>query len=244
MIYSSFPLINSVIDGLQEGEIFYHKGFSLIYHKAGFSYLSGEYESDQAGVLGFFLMPGQFPDYFHVYDASDRLIAICKEASQFINIRIRKRIQLKFQDVQLPLTNRLPSGYSLKRIDSDNFIELAGFNLSIETKFWKSQDDFLKNGFGFTVNNESGVPVSICYSACIANKTAEIDVATLPHHQKMGLAKLVVGRFVQHCLENDIIANWDCFEDNHGSLKTAESIGFKRISIYNFLSIFNKTRKS
>ncbi len=74
------------------------------------------------------------------------------------------------------------------------------------------------------------------------NGVAEIDVATLPDFRMKGFAKLVVGRFVDYCLDNGITANWDCFEDNLGSLKTAEHLGFKFIRSYNFLSIFNKTR--
>ena len=114
----------------------------------------------------------------------------------------------------------------------------------MEKKFWRSKEDFLENGFGFIANDYVGNPVSICYSACVASKTAEIDVVTMPGHQKKVLAKVVVGAFVDFCLENNITANWDCFVENTASLNTAESIGFTAAMNYPFLSIYNKRKRN
>ena len=80
-----------------------------------------------------------------------------------------------------------------------------------------------------------------CVAEC-GEHTAEIDVVTLAEYQRKGLARVVVNAFVEYCINHNIVANWDCFQDNHGSLKTAGSIGFERTMSYNFLSIFNKRK--
>ena len=118
--------------------------------------------------------------------------------------------------------------------------DVCFFNLGITEKFWNSKKDFLDNGFGFIVLNNLNKPVSICYAACIANNEAEIDVATLNDFQQKGLAKVAVSAFVEHCVNNKIGANWDCFEDNTGSLRTALSLNFKKITDYSLLSIYEK----
>ena len=132
--------------------------------------------------------------------------------------------------------------FRIERISIQNFDKLLEFNLGLANKYWRSKLDFIKNGFGFCVFNDLGEPVSICYSACVANQTAEIDVATLPQFQNNGLASWVVNFFVKHCIENNIHANWDCFEDNHGSLRTAKRVGFIQVAQYNLLSIYNKSK--
>ncbi|THU41536.1 GNAT family N-acetyltransferase [Niastella caeni] len=245
-IVSKFPLINAVVSNLQEGRIFgdERETFYFVFHKAAFSYLTISDRANYPDLLSFFLQSGELPIYFHIYDTPADLIDFCEAHNDKINIRVRKRIQLKYLDIKPPDQKvAVPHGFSVVKIDNSNFDDLSAFNLSLSDKFWRSKQDFLNNGFGFVVNNEAGIPVSICYAACVANNAAEIDVATLPAYQKQGLARLVVAKFVAYSLDNGIIPNWDCFEENYGSLKTAESLGFRYSCTYNFLSIFNKTKK-
>ncbi len=247
-IRTGFPLINAVISNLQEGEIYNGKNIENLYyiiHKAGFSYLTKMEIADYSGIFDFFVESKRLPLYFHIYDPPPQLISICIKENEKVNCRVRKRVQLSIRNNKLEF-NKPPSdkNYAIRKINHDNFNQLSIFNLHIETKFWKSSDDFLKNGFGFCAFDQTGSPASICYTACVSNETAEIDVATLPAFQNRGLAKSVVSEFVQYSNENNIVANWDCFEDNYASLKTAESLGFRYGNTYNFLSIFNKSRKS
>lgn len=243
-LHSPFPLIKSVINLLQDGNIYSEGDTFFIVHKAGFSYLIDRGNIDYSTLLNFLLQSRDMPDYFHIYDPPPGLVAECIANPENVKIKLRKRIQLRFLDSQLTFKKDYSSDYSLKKIDYTNLKNLKEFNLSLEKRFWKSESDFLSNGFGYTVNNKFGLPVSICYSACISDYIAEIDVATLPEWREKGLAKLVVSRFVRHCLENDLRVNWDCFQDNLTSLRTAERVGFKHVFSYDFLSIFNKKRNS
>ena len=244
-LVTGFPLIDAVLADFQQGKIFRdemaHELFYII-HKAGFSYIVRDDHTDYSSVLLFLLESKDIPGYFHIYDPPTQIINLCHRNIAEVNIRLRERVQLKFNGHEKLRTFELPRDYRIEKINVDNFNKLSIFNLSLAEKFWKSKSDFEANSFGFCILNEVNVPVSICYAACVVNNTAEIDVATLPDYQRKGLARLVVNAFVESCINDNIVANWDCFQDNHASLKTAESIGFERTMSYNFLSIFNKRK--
>jgi RimJ/RimL family protein N-acetyltransferase len=76
----------------------------------------------------------------------------------------------------------------------------------------------------------------------VANNLAEVDIVTLPNYRGMGLAKAATEAFIEQSIQQNIKANWDCFEENVASLKTAQSLGFEPIQTYWFLSIYNKNR--
>lgn len=238
---TKFPLINAVLEGLQEGKIFKgpSEGLFFVAHKAGFSYLTGSDNGFESDVFNFCVTSSEIERYIHVYDAPISMTLICKDNPKLVNFKTRRRIQLKYvSDFIQNTDNSLPYGFSLRKIDNQNFDSLAIFKLDLEMRFWNSKNHFIENGFGYFIVNEHNSPVSICYTACVSNNTVEIDIMTLPAFQQMGLGKHVVSEFVRHCTKNDFVANWDCFEDNFGSLRTAESIGFKRTFEYSLLSIY------
>ncbi|HLY70461.1 MAG TPA: GNAT family N-acetyltransferase [Puia sp.] len=189
-------------------------------------------------------MSEKMPPYFHIYNAPSQIVSFLEEKKNMISIRIRKRFQLKFNGKTIKNhRNHLPTDYRLCRIDEKIFNKLAIFKLQLENRFWKNREDFLKNGFGFCILNQVNSPVALCYSACVTDNNAEIDVMTLIEYRQKGLAKIVVNEFVKYCLDHNLIANWDCFEDNKSSVRTAYSIGFENILTYDLLSIFNKEKK-
>jgi len=246
-VYTPFPLINAVISGAQNGKIYFFgdsnpTNFFTI-HKSAFSYLYMPGTVDnRKGFYSLIESDDSLPQYFHVYDAPTWLIEYCTGSHENFNCKLRTRIQLKYTkpNISMPL---IPQGYSCTRVSTENIFKLATFELDLANRYWKSESDFLQNGFGYFIQNENGDAVSLCYSACVENATAEIDVATMPDYRNRGLAKTAVAAFIQHCLAHNIIANWDCFEENAGSLKTAYSLGFDSILVYPFLSIFNKMKK-
>lgn len=242
--FSKFPIINSVVSGLQEGQI-YSEDFSpaiFVIHKAGFAYIKHERDIDWQKFVDFILTKKEIPQYFHLYDADASLITICAAQPENLGYKVRKRIQLRYLGKDVFNQGRFQhKEFVVEKISEQNLELLEVFNLDIGNKFWSSEDDFLNNGFGFAVfiNNQ---PASICYTASVANSFAEIDVVTLELFRNRGLAKVAVREFTKYCIASNIIANWDCFSDNIGSLKTALSLGFTEICQYSFLSIYNKRK--
>jgi RimJ/RimL family protein N-acetyltransferase len=241
-----FPLINAVLNNLQAGLIMADEDNEFIIfvlHKAGFSYFVRRDETSYYQILKWLLSSKKAPPYFHFYDADKALIKVIDNEREDFNLKIRKRLQLRFDSKVIETAGLFwPPSFSVNKIDEKNFDNFEVFDLGLGDKFWKSKEDFLENGFGFCIFNEKNLPVSICYTACVVNHIAEIDVLTISEYQKRGLAKLAVTSFVIHCIENDITPNWDCFEDNHSSVKTAESVGFKIFNRYKLASVFNKRK--
>lgn len=239
--HTPFPIINAVVEGQQDGKIYNLPDCTLIMHKCGFAYCKPLAEVvDYSKLVEFLLRQNELPQYFHVYDAPSQLCAAFKAQGTKFNIKVRSRLQLKFPLVKQPIAGfPLPAGYTSMQITINNINALATLNLKIEDKFWRSGEDFIKHGFGYAVFASSGEAASVCYTASIVDNIAEIDVATLPAYQQKGLAKVAVGEFLKHCIINQITASWDCFEDNIGSLRIAEGLGFEQTKKYTFLSIYN-----
>ena len=238
--HSPFPIINAVAENKQDGNIYILPDCIIVMHKCGFAYCEPKSkEVNYNNVVEYVLEQNTLPPYFHVYDAPPALVAAFSTHKATFNLKERKRIQLKFSGDQQRLERKLlPQGFVVEPITVNNINALAIFNLQLEEKFWRSAEDFLQHGFGYAVFSKDGAAAALCYGASIAGNEAEIDVATMPDYRQQGLAKIALGAFMQHCIKNNIKPNWDCFEDNIGSLNTAKSLGFKEVNAFNFLSIY------
>ena len=240
--HSPFPIINAVVEGNQDGNIYNLPDCIIVMHKCGFAYCEPKSrEVNYNNVVEYILKQNDLPAYFHVYDAPLALVEAFTTHKATYNLKERKRIQLKFSGGQQRLERKLlPEGFVVEPITINNINALSIFNLQLEDKFWRSAEDFLQHGFGYAVFSKDGAAAALCYAASIAGNEAEIDVATMPDYRQQGLAKIAVGQFLQHCIKNNISPNWDCFEDNIGSLRTAKSLGFEKYFCYTFLSVFKK----
>lgn len=242
---TDFPLINAVIQKKQQGKVYEYDDFDFIAHKSGFSYLNLKTENINS-IVDFFANEQSLKQYFHIYHAPFRVVEAIKKDNRF-GYKYRKRIQFQFNEktINSGLSKSIPSKFGFKTINENNFNSLDIFELDLPNRYWNSKNDFLQHGYGILAyDKEHDKPVSLCYSSCVSNDIAEIDVATLQAYRGLGLAKAVTERFIQHSIDKAIIPNWDCFEENTPSLKTAQSLGFEKIKEYWFLSVYNKTKSN
>lgn len=241
-LHSSFPIIQAVIDGVQQGQIFgnTHEDYWIL-HKAGFSevFLTSD---DGKGLVDFITENNNLPRYFHIYNPVEKLVDVFKSSSEIFNIRERDRVQLKCEEHQKKSSSSYPleDEFTSTQVTQDNVDSLAVFNLDLANKFWSSKEEFVKNALAVFIKDKQNNPVSLCYAAAVAGQKAEIDVVTSEHHRGKGLAKSVVATFISNCFNNKIIPNWDCFEDNASSMMTAKNLNFLFNKKYKFLSIFKK----
>lgn len=247
-IYTRFPLINAVVSGVQCGKVFINESNeSLITHKAGFSLIAiNPYSGHENELVDFFENSVHLPAYFHVYSPSPLVIDLMEQKKDSFNLKIRRRIQLRGGANALSLMNNEKKGnthgLTVCNVNEYNFDSLNDLGLDLENRFWSSKADFLKNGLGVCMLSEDKKPVSLCYSACLVDDIAEIDIKTHPDYQRTGFGQIVANEFMRLSLQNGITPNWDCFEDNHGSIATALKAGFKVVHKYQFVSVFNKKR--
>lgn len=107
----------------------------------------------------------------------------------------------------------------------------------VTRRFWRSAHDFARGAQAIVVMHR-GEPASLCYAAAEADSLVEIDVLTRTGHQRLGLAKLAVSRFIHRCLERDLTPVWDCFANNTASVQLCRSVGFApRAGPYPFFTI-------
>jgi hypothetical protein len=236
---TGFPITQSVINGSQKGSVFQFGQNYFILHKAGFSSLIHSTNCFEE-LLDLFRSE-YIPEYFHLYNSPEVLVAKLEELKSEFNFKIRTRIQLEYIYKDFLSVNKI-DGFLVKNVNSSNFDQLQELGLMLDSKFWNSNDDFISGARGLVATDKIGNPVSICYAASLANQKAEIDVLTVDKFRGKGLAKTLVSYFVNNCISDNIIPNWDCFEDNFGSINTALSLNFLECKKYNFLSIFKQKK--
>ena len=241
---SEFPIINSILEEKQIGKIFtIEKNQYAIIHKCGFGEILGKNKNINPDIiLDFLLEPSITSKYFHIYNASDELEALIT-INNNINFKSRKRIQLEYPTTQfnnIQLLYPTDEDLIIEPLSIHNFEILDEFKLDIGNKFWNSKNDFLENGYGYLLKKQNNIPISVCYSAAVDSTKAEIDIFTQSLYQRKGYAKILLSHFLFESKKRNIIANWDCFEENLNSLHTAINSGFIQTKKYKFLSIFKK----
>src|ERR1700722_7187497 len=103
-IKTAFPLINAVIEGLQDGIVFsdeLHDHALFVLHKSGFSEVIYKEEMDFQALLYLMEVSDKIPQYFHVYDADQAFIKFCEERRNQLNIKVRKRLQLRYEKMEV-----------------------------------------------------------------------------------------------------------------------------------------------
>lgn len=141
----------------------------------------------------------------------------------------KMRSSLKFQrDLFLAKeTPNLPDGYKLCKIDEEMINKSVVYPPRFYEVYWGNVDKFLKYGFGLCLLNEKDEIVCEATSPAVGNSKVDIDIFTSENVRSRGLGKAVAYYFLTHLLENNLTPpDWECDEDNEGSHKLAESLGY------------------
>ncbi len=101
---------------------------------------------------------------------------------------------------------------------------------------WGSVRNYKKNGLGVGIFNNN-IQISEAMVGYIGKKHTEIGTITHLNYRKMGLSTLASSMLVEKLISNKIQPSWSCNEDNTGSWKIAEKIGFMNFKTYYFYVI-------
>jgi len=231
----SFPLIASVLQGIQEGEIFSddHLVNFVIVHKFGFAdILEIEPIDSFDNSLERFLFDRLFSqEKLRLYNVPKKLINKI-HAMNDSKIAVVDRSQYVFSG-NIHVDNKLNlDEFTFDIISNQNYdIIEAKLALSLGERFWSSKEQFLNFSFGVVAYHYLE-PVAVCYACSIADGRAEVDIFTHPAFRKKGLGKLLVGEFINICIDRGLKANWDCYLNNTASVSLAESFNFKQVAVY------------
>jgi RimJ/RimL family protein N-acetyltransferase len=240
-----FPLIQAVLESRQDGHTLANDdeepSVVLVVTKFGFTYAFGE-EADEeqwrdlVGTL--FTHENLKHRYLLWYDPPPACRYVLTTLPDEV-VKKRTRTRFKFdskrQDNELR-DEGLPAKVEVRKVDRQILAKLSRFRLDIGARFWRSEQDFLDQGFGFVAEIDDEI-ASICYSACVVNGLAEIDVVTLDNHRGQGLAGAVCKAFIGHCRREGITPTWDCFDYNKASCRLAAGLGFEAFKTYPFYSL-------
>lgn len=225
---------NSVISGIGPGRVFVddvaRPTAALVYNN-GACTLAGNAEDDAAFAEAAcrWLLEYHGSDYFILY-AFPEAWELVLDKGFGTSITKRRRFDFDFLPSKFALLkgwrNAIPHGYELRRIDQVLMQKIRDEVLPYSQSYWKSAADFERRGLGFCLMHEGAV-VSLCYTCFVWNGHHNIDIMTVERHQRKGLGLVVACAFIEHCLSNGLIPNWDCWSKNLPSVALATRLGFE-----------------
>lgn len=228
-----FPLMLAVLKRQQRGLVFVDDQVQpqalLVVNGFGFMQFTGD-SATQQSLLELLQQPGDhtLPPYLLWYAPPPSIQSLLDSNE---SIRRRERMRFQFNSKTFSASSVPPLGFSVQPLDHTLLEAAREFNLEIDSRFWASADDFLAHGLGVGVLKDSKI-VSLCYSACVVDGLAEVDIVTHPEYRGRGLGETAARAFITICLQRGIIPTWDCFLQNSGSMNLAKKLGFEPTHTY------------
>ncbi len=246
--FAVFPMIHAVCLQLQSGHIFIddmeNPKVIFVINKPGFAHLFTHHDfNEYEKLLDFFRTEPILPEYFHVFCPGPKLLNKLS-INDNVGFKLRNRCQFKYNKN----TNILPSipielqPIRVEEINAHNIDDLKKMGPDFVIKWWDSETQYLKDGFGVIVYNANREPISVCSTTCVVDNIAELEIFTNPDYRGKGIAKYAAGTYVNMCLQRGFIGLWDCYKDNLGSYKGALASGFEISKEYTFLSLYLKNK--
>ncbi len=92
---------------------------------------------------------------------------------------------------------------------------------------WPSLERFLEKGFGTVAVIDARI-ICWCTAEYVSKSKCGIGIEVIDEFQNKGIATATAVHFLEHCLNQNIIAHWECDKDNIGSVRVAEKVGFEK----------------
>lgn len=128
---------------------------------------------------------------------------------------------------------RVPEGFFVHRLN-ETLLNRPGLKAPEEVveivEEWRAITDERFDDFGFVaIHDASAEVVSWTTVDCIVDGVGDAGLFTAEAYRRRGLATVTTAAAVDHGLSNGLSAvSWTCAEDNVGSIRTAEKLGFER----------------
>ncbi len=137
--------------------------------------------------------------------------------------------ELKYSDWR----ERVPDGFTVRPVDDallDNSdVDIPNHIFAWIKWNWGSRESYRQHGFGYcTVHDAASAIVSWSMADCITRDSrCEIGIQTRSEYRRRGLAAITVAAAVDYAFSHGFTqVGWHCNDDNTGSYKTAERVGF------------------
>jgi RimJ/RimL family protein N-acetyltransferase len=141
------------------------------------------------------------------------------------------------REVKYDWRANIPNGYAVHCIDAallgQSGLKIPDHIQSWMENNWGSVIQFLQSGFGLvTIHADHAGAAQVAswsLADCRSGEACEIGIRTAEAYRRQGLATITAAAAVQYALSHGyMMVGWQCSEDNLGSIRTAEKIGFER----------------
>jgi RimJ/RimL family protein N-acetyltransferase len=234
-----------VVDGLVEGELWADRpreprAFHAV-HPCGMSFVWGpdvaSAADDVVRRIGARAARGigewlQVEPRWHSLDWDRMLGAVPLEryaaagASTGATVGAVRRTRLHFAFEASAFAARLPTrtdaGWAVRPATEADFTWKGS---TVPGRFWTDAAAFLARGGGWVVEVD-GAPAAISFGAFCVDDEVEIGIETHPAFRRRGLASVAASAMIEDLLAGGLTPVWSCREDNVGSLRLAQVLGF------------------
>ena len=170
--------------------------------------------------------------YFKVKTLSSSLENSIPEIFQNIPLHKTNKLFYTFRAHKLKsIPNPRLEGIQYHPIDAD-ILEEGRFENNHYVKseiewMWPSLERFLEKGFGTAAVLDARI-IGWCTAEYVSKGKCGIGIEVIDEFQNKGIATATAAHFLEHCLKQNIIAHWECDQDNIGSVRVAEKAGFHK----------------
>ena len=208
----------AVAAGVQSGRIFAGDSAVLIWHFCGFAYISG---NPDAAFLA---------ETAQMMRSSARRMLLITDDAAVVSFFAQERAfslskRLYYRAASAPEA-ALPEGFTLRRMDAALLPRVQG--RIVPAFSWETAEQFLENGFGWCAMDGETVAAA-AFSAAVTDDAADIGIETAAAYRRMGLAKAAAAAVMQEAVTCGKTPVWACHEENIGSQKTVQALGFQHI---------------
>ncbi|MGM9647426.1 MAG: GNAT family N-acetyltransferase [Eubacteriales bacterium] len=145
-------------------------------------------------------------------------------AKRIVRYAIKKDTQFD-QEILREEISRLPSGYELRKIDSQIFDMCSENPVTADfVSAFESKQQYLQIGRGMVILKD-GTIVSGASSYTRYREGIEIEVDTVESERRKHLATMVCSALILECLNEGLYPSWDA--QNINSVRLAEKLGYE-----------------
>jgi RimJ/RimL family protein N-acetyltransferase len=241
------PSFSGIVTGDCKGELWVddpkNPSLALVYSSAvgGFSILGSPQNDNVYEQFNYFLNNYLLPSLkknnvnsfeFSVESSSTQ----SKLLEAFSSKEIKSELEFMHRnDKTIDRPIHIPEEYKIEIVDS-NLVnrfqsdEIENQNMLADRLLnsWNSYEIFYKRSIAFAAFHQNKI-VAVIVGTARFNDVIPIDIETDKQHRNKGLASALTHYFVNKCVDDQLVAQWDCIESNTASKRIAIKSGFKLI---------------
>ena len=167
----------------------------------------------------FIIMTARRPEWFALIEKVYK-----EKAAKVTRYAMKKEPDVFDREKLFSLTQALPDGYTLHRIDRALYEECRKNSWSKDfVSLYSGYEEYEKKGLGILALLD-GKPVSGASSYSRYEGGIEIEIATKAEYRRQGLAAACGAKLILECLDRGLYPSWDA--QNLWSVALAEKLGY------------------